>query len=186
MINVLMTEEKLISDIALKRDKSSFAQIYRIYHPKIFHTYMKSGLSKEESLELAQEVMLKIWRFADQFDEKKGKLSTWIFQIVRNTKFDFFRKKGSDPLAVEASEVYADELLSNEELEDNFVKEYHRMETRVLINSLPIEQQRVVNLVYGEGLSHSECALKENIPLGTVKSRIRLAVASIRNGLEEV
>ncbi len=173
----------LLDLIASQQDKAAFKVFYTTYQPKVFYYLLKTGLSQEQSLEITQEVMLKIWRNALQYDSSKGQVSTWVFTIVRNTHFDYLRKIAQDPIDVKASDIYPDDLANHAQEELEVL--YQKLETKKAISSLSQEQQNVLNSIYGLGMSHSEYALKESIPIGTVKSRLRLAITQLKSMLEE-
>lgn len=164
--------------------RQSFKKLFSHFYPALLVHFQKSGISKQVASELTQECMLKIWNGAKTFDEDKASVSTWIYIIARNTKYDYFRKLKNDPAGPTSFDIY--------DCIDSLVSEDQDLETLVDINKLkshldvlPAEQRLVLEAMYFEGLSHQEIATSNQIPLGTVKSRIRLALSSVRKIMED-
>lgn len=183
------TEEKLIdwNQIVEKISKNdcrqSFKTLFSHFYPLLLANFTKSGLSKEISAELSQECMMKVWNSIKTFDSSKASVSTWIYIIARNTKFDYLRKLKNDPINPSSSHLYEtldeveSEALEVELLIDlNILKNY--------LELLPAEQKIVLEQMYLEGLSHQEISDNLKLPLGTVKSRIRLALVNVRKMME--
>ena len=132
----------------------------------------------ETAEEAVQEAMLNVWRKASQFDPRKASASTWIFAIARNTQIDLLRKANrpapdaNDPAPVPDPPKSAFETVSAAEAAGRI---------RECVDMLPSDQQDVLRLAFFEELPHGAIAQKLNIPLGTVKSRIRLALQRIRS-----
>lgn len=172
----------LIERIALERDKSAFAELFRQFAPKIKAFALKGGLPIGEAEELAQETLITVWRKAHQYDRAKAAASTWIYAIARNKRIDWLRSQNrplpdpDDPLSG-VPEDTQDILLENEQ-SYSLVRE--------AVQKLPENQAVVLKLSFFEDKSHSEIAEQLSIPLGTVKSRIRLALSRVRDGLKEL
>ncbi|WP_198011907.1 sigma-70 family RNA polymerase sigma factor [Bacteriovorax sp. BAL6_X] len=172
--------------IAKDNSREAFKKLFEFYYPKVLGYGLKSGLNKEQSADMAQEVMLKIWKSAHLYDKDKGNINTWIYAIVRNQKYDILRKQRRDPLSIiSAYDIFEEEYLQQEDENYNIEEIYHLAYTREMIAKLSLEQQLVLNGIYQEGLTQKEFAEQENIPLGTVKSRIRLAVKNLKIILEQ-
>lgn len=131
--------------------------------------------------ELMQETMIAVWNKADRFDPAKGAASTWIFTIARNLRIDAFRREKrpefdpNDPAFVPDDVAPADEAFEAQEVS----AELHRA-----MATLPEEQVSLLKLAFFEDSSHSAIATRLNMPLGTVKSRLRLAFAKLRAALD--
>lgn len=178
--------EYLLMQIAKDKSRDAFKKLFDFYYPKVIGYGLKGGLNKEQSADMAQEVMLKIWRNAHQYNNDKGNINTWVYAIVRNQKYDLLRKQGRDPLSIiSANDIFDDEYLQQEDEDYNSEEIFHLAYTKEMINKLSIEQQEVLNGIYQEGLTQKEFAEQEKIPLGTVKSRIRLAIKNLKIILEE-
>ena len=168
--------------IAKERDRAAFAKLFRYYAPRLKAFAMKGGLSAEEAEEIMQEALVTLWRKADRFDRTKAAASTWIFTIVRNKRIDYLRRekrpdlKAEDFLHMETEEPAAD---------ISFADRQQANTIRDRMTSLPADQLVVIRKAFFENKSHSEVASELGLPLGTVKSRIRLALARMRGMMEK-
>ncbi len=173
-------QRSLLEKIAQDRDEQAFAELFDIYAPKIKAFGLKSSPGAELMAEdLVQEVMIKVWNKAHLFNGELAGASTWIFTMARNTRIDQIRKNKHA-----ASEIDADDLY--EVLEDDQPGPFqssHNKQTEDMIrehlNDLPKEQAQVIAKTYLEGKSHSEAAAELGLPLGTVKSRVRIAIEKL-------
>lgn len=178
--------ENLIEQIAQERSKQAFKKLFDFYYPKSTSFMLKAGLSKEVAKELSQDAMIKIWKNASSYSREKANVNTWIYTILRNIKFDYLRKQSRDPLSIMAATDIFDESLELEELsQEDSESIYLKAQTLEMIGKLSDDQQDVLVGIYREGLTHTEYATKANIPLGTVKSRVRLAIEKLKFLLEE-
>jgi RNA polymerase sigma-70 factor (ECF subfamily) len=142
---------------------------------------MRQGADADTAEEIAQETLFAVWRKSHLFVEQKGSISTWIYTIARNLRIDRLRRQAVwQDLPEEFDLTPSDDDLPDETLD----REQHREMIRAGLESLPKEQYEVVSLSYIEGLSHNEIAERLNTPLGTVKSRMRLAYQKLREALE--
>lgn len=169
--------------VGTSRDKAAFGELFVHFSPRL-KTHLVSGnnLSAETAEEIVQETMTKVWRRAPSFTPTQASASTWIYTIARNTRIDWFRKNSrQDPLLFHADDLYGE----NEEASpySTLVKLRSHVSIREQLNALPKEQSEVLNMMYFKGLSGQQAAEALAIPLGTVKSRIRLALAKLRIGL---
>ncbi|OKH88592.1 RNA polymerase sigma factor RpoE [Thalassospira sp. TSL5-1] len=169
--------------IAASRDKAAFARLFAHFGPRV-KVYMFRFIGTQEMAEeLAQETMMQVWRKAHLFDPQKAAASTWIFTIARNLRIDRLRQRKhievdeADPTLIVDDAPIADEVVSQ--------SQQAALVQNALVE-LPQDQRVVVELSFFEDISHSEIAERLNIPLGTVKSRLRLALGKLRNGLEGV
>ena len=139
-----------------------------------------SGMSSNAlAEELVQEVMLKIWNRAATFDAAKASATTWIYTLARNCRIDLLRRKFRVHEEVDVDELW-DFGTDPEELHDELYQKRIQVDVRESLKSLPSEQRQIIAKVYMEGKSHSEVAEELNLPLGTVKSRIRLAMSKLK------
>ena len=174
--------EDLLAAVASTQDRDAFHSLFDYFAPRVKSFLLGKGTNPELAEEAVQEAMLNVWRKAHQFDPAKASASTWIFAIARNTRVDLLRKTirpeldPNDPALVPDEPKQAFETVSA-------AKDAERIRTRVA--ALPTEQQEVLRLAFFEDIPHSEIAQKLDIPLGTVKSRIRLAVQRIRSEIGE-
>jgi len=169
--------------VAEKGDRAAFTRLFRHFAPLV-KAFALSGsrLSATYADELVQEVMLKVWQKAAAFDPEKAAASTWIYTIARNCRTDLFRRlqKFDTPLA-------ADDFMPEQEHEDAFATlQNRRSRDRIheLMGTLPPDQAQILGKVYMEGKSHAEAAAELDLPLGTVKSRVRLAIQKLQIQLD--
>ena len=167
--------------IATDKCRRSFAALFEYYAPRVKSYLKRMGAGDESAEEIAQEVMLTVWRKADQYDACQASVSTWIFRIARNRQIDQFRKvsrpeiSADEPMLQPAEEMPPDEAMSRAQM-DAHVREQ--------LKTLPEEQLDLLKAAFYEGLSHSEIAKARGLPLGTVKSRIRLAFQRLKGTLK--
>ncbi len=169
--------------VGTSQDKAAFGALFEYFSPRLKTFLMQgSNLSAENAEELVQEAMTKVWRRAPSFAPTQASASTWIYTIARNTRIDWFRKNSrQDPLLFHAEDLYGD----NEEASPYSTLAQLRSTVSIheQLNELPQEQSEVLNIMYFKGLSGQQTAEALAIPLGTVKSRIRLALKKLRVGL---
>lgn len=172
-----------IVSVAATRDREAFARLFAHFAPRVKAYMFRFGGNPETAEEMAQEAMMQVWRKAHLFDPAKAAASTWIFTIARNLRIDRFRQRkhievdDSDPTLIVDEDPLADDVV-NRDQEAVLVK--------AAMEELPADQKVVVELSFFEDCSHSEIAERLDIPLGTVKSRLRLALGKLRGGLEGV
>jgi RNA polymerase sigma-70 factor, ECF subfamily len=169
-----------IAGIAASKDEASFEVVFRYFAPRLKSYFMRLGADPSAAEDITQEAMVQVWRNASQFDPSKASASTWIFTIARNLSIDTFRRTRrpsfdpSDPAFVPDGEMLPDLQLERAEAEQR---------VRLVMSSLSSNESSVLMLSFYENFSHGEIAEQLGIPLGTVKSRIRLAFAKVRSGL---
>lgn len=167
-----------IGRIRDEADEAAFADLFNHFAPRIKGYLMKSGASATLAEECAQDVMATLWQKADQFDPSRASAATWIFTIARNRRVDALRKsRRPEPEEIdwgpEAPPDQADILALQEASEDL---------TRA-IAALPTKQKTLIEAAYFHDLSHSQIADQTGLPLGTIKSRIRLALDRLRHAM---
>ncbi len=185
MSSVEHTSARLAADlraVAERRDRRAFARLFAHFAPRVKAYLRRLGLDDQQAEELAQEVMLTVWERAGQFDPRRATPATWIFAIARNKRIDAFRRA---PRAEFRPEEEAREIAREEpEFAEREIALLRRQLERA-IEELPPEQAEVLRIYYLEGRSHGEIADALGLPLGTVKSRIRLALDKLRERLGE-
>ena len=159
----------LMKRIQKDRDEMAFSEIFDFFAPKINAYFIQNGLRFESSEELTQEVLSTVWIKSNLYDANKSALSTWIFTIARNKKVDFFRKISK----IDFKEEDIREFLYQDR-EVNLIEENEAKKQIERINNELDEQQRImIKMNFFENKSHKKIADELEIPLGTVKSRIR-------------
>lgn len=163
--------------VAERGDRRAFGALFEFFGPRL-KTYLKRmGADDAQAEEIVQDVMLTVWRKAGTFDPQQASVSTWVFRIARNRQIDLFRRAAKpelspeEPLLQPAPEQAPFETLSQAQIDAH---------VREKLSTLPPEQLDLLKAAFYEGLSHSEIAQSFNLPLGTVKSRIRLAFDKLR------
>ncbi len=164
-------------------DRHAFVSLFNIMAPKVLSMIMKAGLDKATAEDIVQEVMLKVWHRRDQFEPTKASVATWIYAIARNTRIDHQRKLSKPALSPDEPALRPSEPASQDELLD--VKN-QTVFLQKAIAELTLPQREVLKLAYLAGLSHSQISKQLNIPEGTVKSRLRLAMDKLRVSMKEL
>lgn len=174
----------LVSQIARTKDKQAFVTVFDYFAPRVKGFLMRGGMSEQEAEELAQETMLMVWQKADQYNAELSSASTWIYTIARNKKIDRLRKNqfaflDLDDLTASGLEPSVEAV----DLDWNGGLVQERL-TKA-IDQLPPEQAELVQKAFYEDMSHAEIAKATALPLGTVKSRLRMGLAHLRKTLFE-
>lgn len=164
------------------RDRAAFAELFSRFAGRVKSFLLRYAMPDDQAEELAQEVMVQVWRKAESYDPARAAASTWIFAIARNRRIDLIRRAmrreadPHDPMFQPEPEPDGSAALSAQE----------RSETvRDALGQLPEPQRAVLYATFYEGLSQAEIAQRDGIALGTVKSRVRLAFARLRERLGE-
>ena len=171
----------LMERVAQHKDKAAYGSLFSYYGPRVKAYLMRLGADDALAEELAQDVMVIVWRKAELFDRTQASVSTWLFRIARNKRIDAIRRTKkpeldpNDPLLLPSAPVAADNLMSGAQ-RDQLVRE--------AMVDLPEEQKSLLRQAFYDGLSHREIAEKTGTPLGTVKSRLRLAFLKLRAKLD--
>lgn len=172
---------ELIRRIAAEGDRQSFARIYRHFAPRIAAFLRKGGLPSNTAEEIAQEAMIAVWRKASYFDPARAGPATWIFTIARNLHIDHMRRAR---VAQAAEGGAADPGEAEPSGEALLLASEREARVRAALTALTEEQAAVVRLSFFNDRPHAEIARELGIPLGTVKSRVRLALGRLRALLE--
>ena len=176
----------LIEAVAMRQDRAAFASLFEYFAPRIKAYMQRAGANEASAEELAQETMLMVWRKAVLFDPASAGASAWIFTIARNLRIDAHRRASRDGIAAVVDvelEFQVDERPHPDVLMAASQSEQH---VRSALAQLSPDQMRVVELSFYEDKAHAEIAQMLGIPLGTVKSRLRLAMNRLRNLLSEL
>lgn len=174
---------RMVRAVAQQGDRTAFATLFRHFAPRLKTFLTRSGLPTNTAEELAQETMINVWRKASYFDPARAGVATWIFTIARNLRIDHLRQlKRQAPIADDPT----DEGEEPHTGETFLLTAEREARVRVALTQLSEEQMNVVRLSYFSEKPHSEIAAELDIPIGTVKSRIRLAMAHLRSLLDEI
>jgi len=172
----------LVASVAATGDRQAFALLFRHFAPKLKAYLMRQGADAAVAEEVMQEAMLMVWRRAATFDRRQAGVATWLFTIARNKRIDALRRTRrleldpEDPALVPTPPDMADAA---------YAARQNQRRLRAAIAELPVEQSELLTRSYFEEKSHSEIAEELGLPLGTVKSRLRLALSKLRGALKE-
>jgi RNA polymerase sigma factor (sigma-70 family) len=167
--------------VAKHADRSAFAQLFRHFAPRVKAYLLRLGADEAAAEDLMQDVMLTVWRRAPTYDPSLSGVSTWIFTIARNRRIDALRRtvrpasELDDPSLLPEPPASPDAFAAAQEWEEKIA---------AAIEHLPPEQAEMLRLAYFDDRSHTDIASALNLPLGTVKSRLRLAVGRLRSIFE--
>ena len=176
-------DRALMERVARHRDREAFQCLFLQFGPRIKALMIRSGSDSDMAEDLAQDVMLTLWRKADLYAPDRGTVSAWIFTIARNVRIDRLRRQSSRPyddiadLDLESPDAGGEEVTESNQ-RDRLVGE--------ALAELPPDQRRVVEMSFVQDMPQAEIASALDLPLGTVKSRMRLAYAKLRERLEIV
>ena len=179
--DTLDSPEDLLMAVARRRDRSAFARLFDLFAPRLKGYLMRLGASDGTAEDVVQDVMLTVWRRAHTYDPAKAGAATWLFTVARNRRIDLIRRErrpvidAADPTLAPTAEPSADVALDTRRLEARL---------RDAMADLPAEQARLLRLSFRGDMSHGAIAAALGVPLGTVKSRIRLAMRRLRTTLE--
>jgi RNA polymerase sigma-70 factor (ECF subfamily) len=174
---------RLIEAVAADQDHNAFAALFDYFAPRIKALLMRSNTPAAAAEELAQDALLTVWRKAAQFDPARASASAWIFTIARNLRIDIARREQRGKLLdLDMSDGPDQPVQPDAEL----VAGERELRVRVALGHLSADQLQVVRLSYFEGKPHADIAAELELPLGTVKSRIRLAMNRLRGFLGDL
>jgi RNA polymerase sigma-70 factor (ECF subfamily) len=175
-----------LSIIASDRCKRSFAKIFSYFAPRLRSYALKQMGNEALAMELVQDTMSNVWQKSHLFNREKGSPSTWIFTIARNIRFDMLRKQRNRKEDVCSDDLWP--ILCEQTPDANEVSLDHQVtmdEIGILFESLPEKQKLVIEAIYIDGKSQQEVSNELDIPLGTVKSRTRLALQRLKEMLKD-
>lgn len=166
----------------LSGDKRALEQLYDKYEKILYSFSYRMMNQKQSAEEVVQEVFIKVWKGQGYFDPSKGKFSSWLLTIARNTSIDLMRKRKEPAYELEER----DSLVSNEPSTEDLVEwKEQGAAVRNAVSQLGEEQRLVIDSFYFKGYTQKKIAEQFNVPLGTVKGRIRLALKHLRTALDE-
>ncbi len=161
----------------LRREQSALGDLYQQYGSAIYSMALRVLRDSREAEEITQDVFLRVWNAPEKWDETKGRLISWLLTVTRYAAIDRLRAENRRALDVELQE---ETELAGETSEFNTPEWQNGQIVRRLLTQLPPEQAQVIELAFFGGLTHRELADRLNLPIGTVKTRVRLGLQKLR------
>ena len=168
--------------VAQERDRAAYGKLFQYFAPRLIGFMERAGVGRTDAEEIAQDTLVSVWRKAELYDPRQAAVSTWVFTIARNLRIDMARRatrRRNGAAAMGEPEI---ELVDS--AEDEAIAFERDARVREAMKKLSREQATVLRLSFFSEKPHAEIARELGIPLGTVKSRVRLAMAKIRPFLE--
>jgi RNA polymerase sigma-70 factor (ECF subfamily) len=161
-------------------DEAALSTLYDRYSAMLFGMLVRILRDQQAAEEVLQDLFLQLWRNAAQFDAARGSLPAWLMVIGRNRAISRLRGRRDREVLEENEGDYANTFASGQNIEDEAVRAQVARNISAAMGQLPVEQRQAVELAYFEGMTQSEIASKTGIPLGTVKTRVRTAMQTLR------
>lgn len=166
-------------------DEDALSIIYDRYSAMLFGMLMRILKDQQAAEEVLQDMFLQLWRNAGQFDAGRGSLAAWLLVIGRNRAISRLRSRANREVLEEKEDAYANTFVSSQNVEDEVSRTELMEILKAALAQLPVEQRLAVELAYFEGMTQSEIATKTGSPLGTVKTRVRAAMQSLKQILDD-
>jgi len=163
------------------RDRDAFAALFDFFAPRLKHFVMRGGIGSGQAEEVVQEVMLTVWRKAAMFDPERAQVASWIYQIARNRQIDKMRRENR-PLP----EALVHEPDSEPDAGQVIALEQEAAQLKQALGKLKPEQREMIEKAYLGELTHQQIKHQTGLPLGTIKSRIRLGLDRLRHELKSI
>lgn len=173
----ILSEDELVSRL-FKKDQVAFSYLYDNYAPALYGVIFRIVQDQESAEDVLQDAFVRIWNTFSYYDKTKGKLFTWIVNIARNLAIDFTRSKS---FKNQQKNLDVDKIVDFIDSRKNTAFNTELIGLKALLGKLRPEQQEILDLVYFKGYTQAEAAEELNIPLGTVKTRIRMALMQLRS-----
>lgn len=169
--------DDLLTAVGADRDDAAFTVLFDHFRPRVHAQLVRLGLAPFAAADVTQDVMETIWCKAHLFDPRKSAAATWVFRIAQNRRVDVHRRSREHIYVETDLSLIPDSTADNETSIDAARIEQHM---QAALEALPRDQSKMVQLAFFEGLSHSSIAARTKVPIGTVKSRLRLALSRLR------
>lgn len=166
-------DEGELVEMLRHQDQKAFNYLYDNYSDALYGVVLKLVRTEETAQDLLQEIFVKIWKNIALYDVGKGRLFTWMLNIARNTSIDYLRVNRPEIQDIESAVYWVEE---HQEIHNDL----DAKELREVVSQLKPEQQTLIEMVYWGGYTHEETAQRLDMPLGTVKTRVRSALRDLR------
>ncbi|MFI2858225.1 RNA polymerase sigma factor [Paenibacillus sp. JSM ZJ436] len=177
-------DDRLLMQRIMEKDSAALEQLYSQYERVIYAFAYRIVQDEMAAEEVMQELFLRIWNHAERYQSEQGKLTTWMFAITRNIAIDTLRRKSArsaaSPVTDEVIHLIPDESSSTEQVVES---RWLGLKVSEALAELSEEQKIVVDSIYYQGMTQQEVSVQYQIPLGTVKSRVRLAMKQLQKRL---
>lgn len=182
-VTMVEINKDFIKKFQAEKKKKDFEIIFNFYAPKIKSLLVRNGADVTLAEDIMHDTMINIWDKIHLYNSDKGSFSSWIYTIARNNRIDLLRKKSSQPYT-DISEI--DIPSDNENSQDIVERKSLTEQVKNSINLLPEKQRKVIELSFINDMTQDEIAVELNIPIGTVKSRMRLAYQKMKENLKDI
>jgi RNA polymerase sigma factor (sigma-70 family) len=172
--------EELLVQVGARQDRAAFRALFEHYAPRLKSYLIKNGAPESVAEEIVQNTFVTVWEKAAQYDPKKSAASTWIFTIARNRRIDTLRREKYIEID---SDSPALQLAASDAPDDAYADAATVEKLHAAIDTLPADQAALLRMAFFEDKTHQAIADETRIPLGTVKSRLRLALEKLRGGM---
>jgi RNA polymerase sigma factor (sigma-70 family) len=169
----------LMAAITAHADRAAFARVFKRYAPKVKAHLVARGAAAAVADELTQDVMLVLWKKAALFDARRGSVASWLYTISRNCLLNQIRHESRRPVEIDVPPIDAVPATGEQQL----AAAESRRTLAGFVEELPEEQREILHAAYWSGMTLQECATERSLPLGTVKTRVRLALGRLRKHL---
>ncbi|MDQ2095484.1 sigma-70 family RNA polymerase sigma factor [Rhodobacteraceae bacterium 10Alg 79] len=165
-----------------RRDREAFGHLFDYFAPRLTAMMLRSGMSRAIADDVVQDVLLTAWTKAAQFDPARAQASTWIYRIARNRQIDILRRERRPvPDALDTGEEHTEQ-----DAHQALALDQESAQLRAALAALSPDQRDVIEKAYLGDLTHTEIRQRTGLPLGTIKSRIRLGLERLRHELKEI
>ncbi|HEX2619362.1 MAG TPA: sigma-70 family RNA polymerase sigma factor [Phototrophicaceae bacterium] len=180
MSDMLRVQDDELMLRIIQRDESALTELYQLYGNAVYSVALRVCGGSEWAEEVTQDTFFKVWHQSERWDAQRGKLIVWLLTITKHAAIDYIRREQRKPQLAGVSLDDISESLGKNSLMDDPAWQDHRLMAR-LITELPEEQAEAIRLAFYQGLSHSAIAEELNLPLGTVKTRVRLGMQKLKS-----
>lgn len=180
MIDLSQIQDNELMSRIIHRDEPSLTELYRRYGNAVFSVAYRVTQGTEWAEEITQDTFFKVWHQSDRWDAQKGSLIVWLLAITRHTAIDYLRREQRKPQLADKSLDDMSEQLGRPSHVDDPNWQDRNLMTKLMIE-LPKEQAEIIRLAFYQGLSHSAIAVTLHLPLGTVKTRMRLGLQKLKS-----